>query len=366
MSREGLNRAAVAKPRRGRGDPQTRLASCAAGWLRRWRRLAVTMDELLQRLPGPSAVAGSLCLLAVAACSGGAAERYQGYAEGEFVYVAASQAGRLEHLDVRRGDAVRAGAPLFTLEATLESAAQRQATQQLAAAQAQYADLQTGRREPEVAVVRAQLAQAIAADRNAAEQWRRDQALAGTGAVSQAQLDASRAGAEAGAQRVRELRDQLAVAALPGREQQIAAQAAQVEAARAQLAQAQWRLDEKTLRAAQDAQVYDTLYRVGEWVAAGSPVVRLLPPGNVKVRFFVPETVVGRLHVGQSVRLQCDGCAREVAATIRYVASEAEYTPPVIYSNETRDKLVFMVEAWPAVADAGLLHPGQPLTVTLP
>lgn len=159
---------------------------------------------------------------------------------------------------------------------------------------------------------------------------------------------------------------QLAAAQAQSADLQTGRREPEVAVVRAQLAQAQWRLDEKTLRAGQDALVYDTLYRVGEWVPVGSPVVRLLPPGNVKVRFFMPETVVGRLHAGQSVRLQCDGCAREGAATMRYVASEAEYTPPVICSNETRDKLVFMVEAWPPVAGAGPLHPGQPLTVTLP
>ncbi|WP_028079269.1 HlyD family secretion protein [Solimonas soli] len=308
----------------------------------------------------PTIVVAAMLL---SAC-GRAPPAYQGYVEGEFVYVASSQAGRLEALAVRRGDSVQAGAPLFRLEATLEAAARQQAARQFGAAQAQLADLQTGKRAPEVAVVRAQLAQALAAARNAAEQLRRDQALIDTGAVARAQLDASRAQADSAAARVDELRRQLEVAGLPGREQQLAAAAAQAEAARAALAQADWRLAEKTLAAPDAGRVYDTLYRKGEWVAAGSPVVRLLPPGNIKLRFFVPERALGALRVGQGVRLHCDGCARDVAATIRYVSSEAEYTPPVIYSNETRDKLVFMVEAWPAPQDAAQLHPGQPVTVS--
>ncbi len=112
--------------------------------------------------------------------------------------------------------------------------------------------------------------------------------------------------------------------------------------------------------------MFDTLYREGEWVGAGSPVVRMLPPANVKVRFFVPEGVVGRLKPGQAVRIRCDGCAAEVNANISYVANEAEYTPPVIYSNTRRDKLVFMVEARPAVEDGTKLRPGQPVEVALP
>lgn len=99
---------------------------------------------------------------------------------------------------------------------------------------------------------------------------------------------------------------------------------------------------------------------------AGNPVVQMLPPQNVKIRFFVPETVVATLAPGRAVGVQCDGCATDVPARITYVSDQAEYTPPVIYSNESRTKLVFMVEARPAAADATKLHPGQPVAVRLP
>lgn len=307
-----------------------------------------------------SVVAGLL-----SACGAPGRAQYQGYVEGEYVDVASSQAGRLQTLAVQRGDEVKAGAVLFTLEATLETAARQQAAQQLATAQAQYADLQTGKRPPEIAVVRAQLAQAVAAERNAAEQLRRDQEQFELHAISQVQLDNSRAQADSSSARVDELRNQLTVASLPGRAQQMAALAAQVNAARAQLDQANWRVTEKTVKAEHAGLIDDTLYRTGEWVMAGNPVVRMLPPANLKIRFFVPETVVGSLRRDQPVALHCDGCARDIAATIRYVSAQAEYTPPVIYSNDTRDKLVFMVEAWPTPADAALLHPGQPVAVSL-
>jgi HlyD family secretion protein len=111
--------------------------------------------------------------------------------------------------------------------------------------------------------------------------------------------------------------------------------------------------------------VADTLYREGEWVPAGSPVVRMLPPANVKVRFFVPESVVGDLKPGRAVALHCDGCEADVPAQISYVSNEPEYTPPVIYSNETRAKLVFMVEAKPAPENSPKLRPGQPVAVIL-
>jgi HlyD family secretion protein len=309
-------------------------------------------------------MAAALALFCVG-CSGQHPETYQGYVEGEFVYLSSSQSGQLAHLTVSRGAQVPSGAPLFALEATEEQAAQRQAREQLAAAEAQLADLQTGKRPPEIAVSRAQLLQAQVSAEKSALQRQRDETQYRAGGISQEQLEASRAQAESDAARVRELQSQVEVARLPGREQQLRAQADQVQAARAALAQADWRLDQKSVAAPQAGLVYDTLYREGEWIAAGDPVVRMLPPANIKVRFFVPETRLGSLALGGSVSLHCDQCPGDVPATITFISPEAEYTPPVIYSNETRGKLVYMIEAHPAIADAPKLHPGQPLQIGL-
>jgi HlyD family secretion protein len=111
--------------------------------------------------------------------------------------------------------------------------------------------------------------------------------------------------------------------------------------------------------------VQDTFYSEGEWVPAGSPVVSLLPPGNIKIRFFVPEPVLGRVTVGQMVSAACDGCGKPIAAKISYISRQAEYTPPLIYSREQNPKLVFLVEAWPDIKDAVRLHPGQPMEIKL-
>ena len=164
---------------------------------------------------------------------------------------------------------------------------------------------------------------------------------------------------------MRELTGQLEVTRLPAREDQIRAQDAQVAAARASQSQAAWRLDQKRVAASAAGLVSDTLYQPGEWVPAGSPVVRLLPPGNVKLRFFVPEAIAGELAPGRSVHVGCDGCGAGVDAQVTFISNEAEFTSPIIYSNETRSKLVFMVEARPSVADAAKLRPGQPVTVAL-
>ncbi|CAB3655206.1 hypothetical protein LMG22037_01189 [Paraburkholderia phenoliruptrix] len=301
----------------------------------------------------------------LAGCSHREQNAYQGYVEGEYVYLGSSLAGKLTQLQVARGETVKAGTPLFALDSVDETAALQEAQQQLAAARSQLADIQTGKRVPEVDVNRAQLAEAVANARKAALQLTRDEAQYSAGGISKAQLDDSRANADARSAQVRELTSQVEVARLPGRSQQIGAQQAQAAAAEAVVAQAQWKLDQKRVNAPADGLVYDTLYRSGEWVPAGSPVVQMLPPQNIKVRFFVPETRVGALAPGRAVSIRCDGCAADLPAKITYVSNKAEYTPPVIYSNESRAKLVYLIEAHTSVADATKLHPGQPVAVVL-
>ncbi|AFQ50742.1 HlyD family secretion protein [Burkholderia cepacia] len=318
-------------------------------------------------LPLALALAASVAVALLAGCGRPAHEgaTYQGYVEGEFVYLSSSQAGTLTQLSVERGQAVAAGTPVFALEAVSETAALEQAQHQLAAARAQLADLQTGKRPPEVAVTQAQLAQATAQAARAAAQLARDERQYAAGGLSKQQLDDSRTSGQTTAAQMRELQHQVEVARLPGRGQQVAAQAAQVDAAQAALAAAEWKLDQKRVAAPAAGRVYDTLYRVGEWVQAGNPVVQMLPTQNLKVRFFVPEAAIASLAPGRAIAIHCDGCAADVPARITYVSREAEYTPPVIYSNESRTKLVFMVEARPALADAPKLHPGQPVAVRL-
>lgn len=314
------------------------------------------------------------CLLRVAAVLGSAlaaacapppAPGFQGYVEGEFVSVASPLAGRLDRLAVARGDTVPADAPLYVLEAVSEQAAERQAQEQVKVAEAQLADLRQGRRVPEQDVVRAQLAQARADQTRLSTQLARDEAQFAIGGIARAQLDDTRAAHAAAQARVDQFANELRVAQQPSRAEQIRAQSAQVESARAALAQAAWRLGQKAVRSTQAGRVQDTLYREGEWVAAGAPVIRLLPPGNVKVRFFVPQPVAATLAVGTRATLRCDGCGADIGLDVTFVSTQAEFTPPVIYSNETRSKLVFMVEARPTLADAVRLHPGQPVAVVL-
>jgi HlyD family secretion protein len=304
-------------------------------------------------------------IAAFSACSRSNPGTYQGYVEGEFVHVGSGVAGRLERLFVVRGQAVEANAALFELEANQEAAAVRQADESLSAAKAQLADLGTGKRHSEVEVARAQLEQAEAAEKQSASQLARDTAQLEAGGISKGQLEASRAKHDVDAARVRELGGQLEVAELSARPGQIQAQSSQVAAARAAADQTRWRLEQTHVTAMQSGIVVDTLFREGEWVPAGSPVVRMLPPGNVKVRFFVPQPSLSLVPVGRKLTIRCDGCARTIDATVSYVSPEPEFTPPIIYSNDTRAKLVFMIEARSAEEGALLLHPGQPVEVVL-
>jgi HlyD family secretion protein len=303
-------------------------------------------------------------LAALAGCSDAPPTGYGGYVEGDYVRVASPLPGTLFALDVRRGDQVAKGARLFVLESEQERAARAEAEARVAQAQAALANLEKGRRPPEVATVRAQLAQAQAQLRASEADLERSRKLVADKFLPRQQLDTATARRDSDQARVAELTAQVNVANLPARSDEIAAARAEAKAAADALAQAQWRLEQKAQFAPADALVVDTLYRPGEYVVAGAPVVSLLPPGNVKVRFYVPETVVASVKPGAAATVTCDSCGDPIPVRVDFVAPEAEYTPPVIYSRENRAKLVFLVEARPPTP-ATVLRPGLPVEVTL-
>lgn len=303
--------------------------------------------------------------LLVAACGEAPPPTLQGYVEGEYVRVAAPFAGTLVRLEARRGQEVRPGAPLFSLEDGNEAAARRESEERVRRAQAQAEDLRKGLRDTEIAAVRAQLAQAEVAAELSVKEHERQLDLVARGFVSRQRADEAKAARDRDRNRVAELRAQLATARAGSRPDEIRAAEAEARAAVEALAQAQWRLDQKSVAATVAGIVTDTLFVPGEWVPAGAPVVTLLPPGNVKVRFFVPEARLAQVKAGQRVSLACTGCAQGLSATVDFVSPQAEYTPPVIYGKDSRSRLVFLVEARPAPEAAAKLHPGQPVDVAL-
>jgi len=290
---------------------------------------------------------------------------YQGYGEGEYVLVAPQIAGMLETLKVERGQTVHKGDLLFMLENADETAALEQAKAEATRAQSTLDDLQKGKRPTEIETLAAQRDQAEAALKLAAITYARDQQQFKIKAVSQAILDTDKAALDQARGHLAEIEADLATGKLStGREDAIRAAGADVAAGLASVASAQWRLDQKTLAAPADAFVFDTLYRPGEFIATGQPVVSLLPAPNIRARFFVPEPALGTIPAGTEVEIHCDGCPESIPAHVTYVSPQAEYSPPELYNRDNRARLLYMLEATPDEKPE-LLHPGQPVDVVV-
>lgn len=263
--------------------------------------------KFIFRLFAPVLLASNL----LTGCSN-ANQQSQGYVEGEYRYISANFAGTLQQLTVQRGDQIKAGQLLFTLEQQPEIAQLKQAEQQV---QEDTAGLELAQIE-----------------------YKRQQALFRKNATDKDSLDKART-------------------------KYLQAKAT-LENVQAALTQAQWTHQQKTVTAPIAARVFDTYYLPGELVPANHPVLSLLAAQDIKIIFYITEPQLSQIKLGQTVKINCDNCQQTVNATINYISPEAEYTPPVIYSNETRNKLVFHIEAVPSLVDAEKLHPGQPVDVT--
>ena len=287
--------------------------------------------------------------------------RLSGYVEGETLYVAASVAGPVSTVSVERGQRVVAGQALFALDAAQLVAARDQAASQASAAQSQAQDAAKGQRPDELAVYDAQRAAVQAALAQAQADYNRIAPLAAKGIYAPARLDQARAALRTAQANVRTVEQQRRVGTLGARPDAIQAAQSQAAAARDQLAVAQNRLDLISPKAPVAARVQDVFYQGGEWVAANQPVVALLADDRVRLRFYVPQAEVELYRPGARVAFSCDGCKAGLGARINFVSPRAEFTPPVIYSRESRDRLVFLVEALPD-RPADLL-PGLPIDV---
>ena len=287
-----------------------------------------------------------------------------GYAEADYVRVAPVALGRVTSRTVLRGDQVSQGALLFTLDDTDEKAARDQAAASLAQEREKLADLSNAGRDAEIASARADLADSQASYDRAALDLKRGETLVVRGDASQQSVDLARAEALSARAHVAASQARLElISTATGREHAIGAQKNAVAAAEQALAGAQWRLDQRVVRAPVSGEVADTFVEPGETVGAGAAVLQLLPPGNILVRFFVPELDLARIHSGDTVALACDSCPPDIKAKISFVATSSAYAPPVIYSQGTRAALVYLVEAHPDPARATLFKPGQPLEV---
>jgi HlyD family secretion protein len=276
-----------------------------------------------------------------------------GYIEGDDLYLAAPIAGTVASVSAVEGTRVAPGERLFAIAPATLTAQGEQAQANVTAAQTQIAAAEASVRQADAeAAAAAAEAQKARSDLGRLLAVRRDDAAA----IAGKDIDAARAAvsnAEAHVAAARRAAD---------------AQRAQVAAAQAQAQQAQGGRSEVAIRQSQlsppapaPGRVDEVFYQPGEWVAANQPIVSLLPDNKVKVRFFVPEKELARYRVGRTIRFSCDGCTGRLSATIRYVSAKPEFTPPVIFSRESRDRLVFMVEAYPPHPEG--LQPGLPVDV---
>lgn len=312
--------------------------------------------------------AGFLCALplisSLLAC-GTVAPFATGYAEGDYVLIAPLDVAQVETLNVRRGDRVKNGALLVTLDRQDADIAVAKATAALGQARAQLANLQQGSRAEEVAVVEANLASAQAQAENAQLTFVRQSDLLKRGIAAQSDFDAAKTALDQARASVQQMKANLAVAELPARDQEIDGAKEAVRQAQSALDLAAWQRDKRHLLAPADGIVQDVLRRVGELAGPSQPVISFLPDGAVKLRIYVPEKSISQIRIGTVLNVQCDGCGASRHATVSYIADGPQFTPPVIYSLDSRQKLVYLVEARPEKGETSL-NPGQIVDVALP
>lgn len=286
---------------------------------------------------------------------------YNGYVEGQYLYIAPSVTGRIHSLAAREGDTVVAGAFLFDMDANQQRAALRAANARVAQAEANLRNLETGSREQEVEVIRASLEEARAQQTLMRSTLERTENLFAREIVTQAKVDADRAALERANAQVAQLEAQLEVAELPARDEQVIAAEATLQAARAEADLAAARLDDMHVTAPMQGRIEKVYYEAGEVAAAGAPVVSILAPDALTVLFYLPETARSGFAIGEKLSLTCDGCTGFIEAEITRMAADPQYTPPIIYSRDERARLVFRAEAR-LPKGTGLL-PGQPVTL---
>jgi HlyD family secretion protein len=287
---------------------------------------------------------------------------YLGYIEGDTVMIASPVAGRIVARAAEQGHMIAKGSPVFELDTVAAGAELARAEAAVAQARAQLDNLQAGKRQPEQDVTRAQRREAEAALAYARQELLRARELINTGTASKLRLDQAVSQVPQGRARVEQFAAAEAAGDLGGRVPEIAAAEAGVAEAQAVAAQARARLADLAPLAPFDALVENAFYDEGEWVTAGQPVVSLLSPEHIKIRFFVPEAAAALARPGTEITFTCDGCKAKMKAVVTYAATQAEFTPPVIYSQGARAKLVFLVEALPE-GNAEELRPGLPVEV---
>ena len=286
---------------------------------------------------------------------------YQGYVEGENIYLSSPNSGALVKLSVKRGQHVKQGELLFMLDPNPQAILLNGTKAALLQAARVLKDLKMPRRPAEIAAIQAQLAQADAKIGLAAIRVKRNQILFDKHVMDKDTLDASIERYQELQQVKAQYQANLDLAHQGARPEQILAQRAQVKLILTKLEQAQWELSQKTMYAPAEGVIFDTYFRRNEFVAAQRPVLSLLTPYNTRIEFFVPLNGLAKLYVGKKIKFSCENCTDTKQAVISYISPEAEYVPPLVYSRDNSNKLVYRIKAM--VPDPKEIMPGQPVMV---
>lgn len=285
----------------------------------------------------------------------------QGYIEGYFRYIASPLGGRLEKLPVDRGDHVEAKQLLFVLEAEPEKGEYLSAKEEVSEAKAKLDDIKKGQRQTQLDGIKAQIKQAEIKLRLADLRLTRSKKLAEAKLLAKDSLDQALTDYEAAQQELKHFQSNLAEAEKGGRIDAIHAAEDAVNIEEGHLEQVEWKLNQKTQKSPYTAYIYDTYFSEGEYVPAGKPVVSMIAPQDLRIVFFVAANQLGKIKLGQKIEITCESCKETYPAKIVYVAQQAEYTPPVIYSRDNNDKIIFRIQG--AFTGKTYLHPGQPVLV---
>jgi HlyD family secretion protein len=265
------------------------------------------------------------CSLLLISCSKEDSNKYQGYAEGRYTYISANFPGKLEKLNVERGQQVKQDEDLFILDQEPEKSTYDKAVANLDQAKSAVNQFQSA---------------FILNQRN----YGRAQKLFKSGTITLEAFDTAKSAYEQSDAQLKEAKQN-------------------VDSLEAVLNQSTWQIRQKTLYAPKAAFVFDTYFLPGEWVPAGQPVLSLLSKQDMKIIFFVNEKTLSLISLGQHTLLSCDNCQKNYTGRITYISPTAEYTPPIIYSDERLDKLVYRIEAFPD--DPGFFHPGMPVKISI-
>ena len=288
-----------------------------------------------------------------------------GSVEVNFTQIAPTIGGRLEEINVEIGEQVKNGSSLFRLDNTQELSALNEITARVISAEENIKDLQSGGREDEIAVVEHRLSEAKAMHRQAQIDYQRNLKLHREKIIADRVFDQSKTNLRVAKAKVESINSELQVIKSPARSAKIRSQVALAKAMRELHKQKIWKYSQKEVFTPKNHSIYvveNIYFQVGEYVPAGIPVVNLYSPKNIFLRFYVNETNLSKIRVGNQIVINCDGC-EEHKAKINYIATQAEYTPPILYNRENRSKLVYRVEATPENPEK--LHIGMPVDINI-